>query len=99
MNEIIYLENVTSPDLLYMWCFESKRLQDHGLRGKTERLNHGSVLFRLSHFIGYFLDIDFNISDLFTPPLESKDSEVPSVEEPTSHLIPAEPGFSLPGER
>ncbi|XP_077195677.1 SH3 domain-binding protein 1 [Paroedura picta] len=45
-------------------------------------------------------DIDFNISDLFTPPpLELKNSEFPSVEEPTSHLIPTEPVFSLPGER
>ncbi|XP_015261466.1 PREDICTED: SH3 domain-binding protein 1 isoform X2 [Gekko japonicus] len=45
-------------------------------------------------------DIDFNISDLLTPPvLEIKDSEGPSVEESTSHLIPAEQVFSLPGER
>ncbi|KAL8221949.1 UNVERIFIED_CONTAM: hypothetical protein K2H54_074687 [Gekko kuhli] len=45
-------------------------------------------------------DIDFNISDLFTPPvLEIKDGEGPSVEESTSHLIPTEQVFSLPGER
>ncbi|XP_060101476.1 SH3 domain-binding protein 1 isoform X2 [Heteronotia binoei] len=44
-------------------------------------------------------DIDFNISD-FTPPLlEIKDSDVPSVEEPTPHLVPAEPIFSLPEEK
>nr|XP_056703073.1 SH3 domain-binding protein 1 [Euleptes europaea] len=45
-------------------------------------------------------DIDFNISGLFTPPvLEIKDTEVPSVEEPTYRLHPAEPVSSLPGER
>ncbi|XP_054844911.1 SH3 domain-binding protein 1 [Eublepharis macularius] len=44
-------------------------------------------------------DIDFNISGLFTPPPEIKDSEVPSAEEPTSCLLSAEPVFSLPEER
>uniref|UniRef100_A0ACB8FN63 Uncharacterized protein n=1 Tax=Sphaerodactylus townsendi TaxID=933632 RepID=A0ACB8FN63_9SAUR len=45
-------------------------------------------------------DIDFNISGLFTPPvLEIKDSEIPSVEQPTYCLHPNEPVSFLPGER
>ncbi|XP_061438699.1 SH3 domain-binding protein 1 [Rhineura floridana] len=44
-------------------------------------------------------DIDFNVSGLFTPPLDMKHRAAPTTEEPISLPLPAEPASPLPGER
>ncbi|XP_042323856.1 SH3 domain-binding protein 1 [Sceloporus undulatus] len=44
-------------------------------------------------------DIDFNVSGLFTPPLDIKQREIPTTEEHTSSVLPPEPVSPSPGER
>ncbi|KAF7240648.1 SH3 domain-binding protein 1 [Varanus komodoensis] len=44
-------------------------------------------------------DIDFNVSGLFTPPLNVKEREVPTTEEPILLHLPPEPGSPLLGDK
>nr|XP_016849175.1 PREDICTED: SH3 domain-binding protein 1 [Anolis carolinensis] len=44
-------------------------------------------------------DIDFHVSGLFSPALVTKQSEIPTTEEPTFSVLPAEPASPSPRER
>ncbi|KAM6437171.1 SH3 domain-binding protein 1 [Liasis olivaceus] len=44
-------------------------------------------------------DIDFNVSSLFTPPLDIKNQDIPTTEETASVFLPSESNSSLPEER
>nr|XP_060632622.1 SH3 domain-binding protein 1 [Anolis sagrei ordinatus] len=44
-------------------------------------------------------DIDFHVSGLFTPPLDIKQSVIPTTDEPTFSVLPAEPASPSPRER
>ncbi|XP_058047653.1 SH3 domain-binding protein 1 [Ahaetulla prasina] len=44
-------------------------------------------------------DIDFNVSSLFTPPLDIKHENIPTTEEPTAVFLPLESNTPMPEER
>uniref|UniRef100_A0A2D4IMU9 Rho-GAP domain-containing protein n=1 Tax=Micrurus lemniscatus lemniscatus TaxID=129467 RepID=A0A2D4IMU9_MICLE len=44
-------------------------------------------------------DIDFNVSSLFTPPLDIKNQKIPTTEEAAAVFLPCESNFPMPQER